>query len=168
MNDLNHILEEQKSNTLQILYNQIASFDNKASIIISILGIVFALSFTVIDIINEKDISIKPYVFSSFILFLISIMFSFFFSIMVFAPRKRIDKENKKKSLTYYEDLKIMTEREYKELFNSHDNVGASFEQIKQNAIICSKKHKNLTISIYLLVPIVFFFLSTVVLIIWL
>ena len=46
MNDNNESLKEQKKLSLELILNQIASFDNKASIIVSILGIVFALSFT--------------------------------------------------------------------------------------------------------------------------
>ncbi len=67
-------LNEQKRRSLEILLAQIASFDNKASIIVSILGIVFALSFTVIETVSTKVGDMKIYIFISFVLFLISII----------------------------------------------------------------------------------------------
>ena len=71
MNENSESLKEQKRLSLELILNQITSFDNKASIIVSILGIVFALSFTVIDVISSKADQIKPYIFSYFLFFLI-------------------------------------------------------------------------------------------------
>lgn len=168
-NENTNVLEKQKTETLKILLDQIKSFDNKASIIVSILGLVMALSFTVIGAINGKAVKVKPYIFASFMLFLLSILTSLFFSIKVFMPRKRAKNIMViEKSTTYYEDLKNMDEKGFEDLFNSNNELGISMEQINQNAIICSKKHKNLSISIFMLIPMAFFFVLTLVLIIWL
>jgi hypothetical protein len=167
MNENNESLKEQKKLSLELILNQITSFDNKASIIVSILGIVFALSFTVIEIISSKSNQIKPYIFSSFLLFLVSIIATLTFSVLVLLPKNRKSKINHK-SLTYYKDLKDITNDEYIRLFKENGDCGVSIEQINQNARICSFKHLMLKISIVLMMPMVLFFLLTTVLIIWL
>ena len=167
MNENSGNLKEQKKLSLELVLNQIASFDNKASIIVSILGIVFALSFTVIEVISNKSCQIKPYIFSSFLFFLISIIAALAFSVLVLLPKNRKGKFNQK-SLTYYKDLKDITDDEYIRLFKDNDNCGVSIEQINQNARICSFKHLMLKISIILMIPMALFFLITTILIIWL
>jgi len=165
MNDNSESLKEQKRLSLELILNQITSFDNKASIIVSILGIVFALSFTVIDVISSKSDQIKPYIFSSFLFFLISIIVALTFSVLVLFPKNRKGKFNQK-SLTYYKDLKDITNDEYIRLFKDNGNCGISIEQINQNARICSFKHLMLKISIILMIPMVLCFLITTILII--
>ena len=165
MNENSESLKEQKRLSLELILNQITSFDNKASIIVSILGIVFALSFTVIDVISSKADQIKPYIFSSFLFFLISIIAALTFSVLVLFPKNRKGKLNLK-SLTYYKDLKDITDDEYIRLFKDNGNCGISIEQINQNARICSFKHLMLKISIILMIPMVLFFLITTILII--
>lgn len=166
MNDNSESIKEQKKLSLELVLNQIASFDNKASIIVSILGIVFALSFTVIEVISSKSDLIKPYIFSSFVLFLISVISALTFSVLVLFPKKRKGKLNQK-SLTYYMDLKNITKDEYIRLFEDNGDCGISIEQIDQNARICSFKHLMLKISITLMIPMVLFFLITTILVIW-
>ena len=165
MNDNSESLKEQKRLSLELILNQITSFDNKASIIVSTLGIVFALSFTVIDVISSKSDQIKPYIFSSFLFFLISIIVALTFSVLVLFPKNRKGKFNQK-SLTYYKDLKDITNDEYIRLFKDNGNCGISIEQINQNARICSFKHLMLKISIILMIPMVLCFLITTILII--
>lgn len=166
MNDNNESLKEQKKLSLELVLNQIASFDNKASIIVSILGIVFALSFTVIEVISSKSDQIKPYIFSSFIFFLIFVIAALTFSVLVLFPRNRKGNLDNK-SLTYYKDLKDITSDEYIRLFKDNGDCGISIEQINQNARICSFKHSMLKISIMLMIPMVLFFLLTSILVIW-
>ena len=97
-------IDKHKQISLDIILNQIASFDHKASVIVSILGILFALSFLVIEIIMDKQGNVKIYIFISFILFLISIISSLILAVLVLKPRKRKGK-SKEKSLTYYIEL---------------------------------------------------------------
>lgn len=165
MNENNESLKEQKKLSLELILNQITSFDNKASIIVSILGIVFALSFTVIEVISTKSDQIKPYIFSSFLFFLVTIIAALTFSVLVLLPKNRKGNSDHK-SLTYYKDLKDITSDEYIKLFKYNDDCGISIEQINQNARICSFKHLMLKISIVLMIPMVLFFLLTTVLII--
>jgi hypothetical protein len=166
MNENSENLKEQKTLSLELVLNQIASFDNKASIIVSILGIVFALSFTVIEVVSSKSDQIKPYLFTSFLLFLISTIAALTFSVLVLSPKNRKGNLNHK-SLTYYKDLKDITHDEYMKLFKENGDCGISIEQINQNARICSFKHLMLKISIVLMIPIVLFFIITTILIIW-
>lgn len=159
-------INESKKISLEIILNQIISFDNKASTIISILGIVFALSFTVIELIITKSYNSKIVIFVFFFLFLLSVIISLLFAILTLFPRKRKGMKNNK-SLTYYDDLKRMTEREYEELFCDSKNCTISFEQINQNAKICSYKHLMLKLSFFSMIPIAIFFLLTTIFIIF-
>ena len=169
MNNSNNTesLKEQKRLSLELVLNQITSFDNKAAIIVSILGIVFALSFTVIEVISNKTADIKPYIFASFIMFFIIIIASLTFAVLALMPKNRKG-QTEEKSLTYYKDLKDMTNDEYTTLFEKNNDCGISIEQINQNSRICQHKHFMLKTSIFFLIPMVLFFLITTILIIWL
>jgi uncharacterized membrane protein len=159
-------IDEHKRFSLELVTNQIISFDNKTSIIVSVLGIIFALSFAVIEIIASKDAFIKPYIFSSFLMFLIAILTSLSLSILALMPRKRKG-SNKKKSLTYYGDLIHITDDEYSKLYEANGYCCISIEQINQNSRICMQKHLLLKASIICLIPMTFFFLLTTILVIW-
>ena len=160
-------IDKHKQISLDIILNQIASFDHKASVIVSILGILFALSFLVIEIIMDKQGNVKIYIFISFILFLISIISSLILAVLVLKPRKRKGK-SKEKSLTYYIDLENMTEDEYLKILEKNNKNVLIFEQLNENARICHNKHKLLVGSIICMIPLITFFLLTTILIIWL
>ena len=121
---------------------------------------------SVIEVISGKSDQIKPYIFSSFLLFLVTIISALTFSVLVLLPKNRKGNSDHK-SLTYYKDLKDITSDEYMKLFKDNDDCGISIEQINQNARICSFKHLMLKISIVLMIPMVLFFLLTTILIIW-
>ena len=57
---------EEKHEILSGISNQISSFDNKASILISAIGIVFALSLSFLDVFCEEKFLLKSQNFKTF------------------------------------------------------------------------------------------------------
>ncbi|MCL2522609.1 MAG: DUF5706 domain-containing protein [Erysipelotrichales bacterium] len=164
--DINEIdYNECKEHTLGKLLAQISAFDQKAGILISVLGIVFALSFTLIDVINNKDIEVRTILYAFFMLFLASLMFSLSTSILVIYPRKRKNKAAEK-SFTYYMDLINISDAEFNKRCESKN--GFLIEQINENARICRVKHLFVKLSIFGLIFVALFFVVSASLIIWL
>ena len=71
---------QNAKNILQNIYNQINSFDNKASILISVIGILFGLSFSFLNVLdkvitneNNLELSVKM---GEYIIFSITYVYS--------------------------------------------------------------------------------------------
>ena len=153
---------QNAKNILQNIYTQINSFDNKASILISVIGILFGLSFSFLNVLdkvitneNNLELSVKM---GEYIIFSITYVYSIanailsiFFALLVIIPRKHNRDE---KYINYYNDLKNMS---YEDFLKKGDefvfNNKKLFEQININSKICSKKHFYLKASIISLGP---------------
>ena len=153
---------QNAKNILQNIYNQINSFDNKASILISVIGILFGLSFSFLNVLdkvisNENDLTLSiktgEYIIFSitYIYSIVNAILSIFFALLVIIPRKHNRGE---KYINYYNDLKNMS---YEDFLKKGDefvfNNKKLFEQININSKICSKKHFYLKASIISLGP---------------
>ena len=133
--------------------SQINSFDSKAGILISVIGIVFGLSLTLLN--NFKEYSnCLPKLLSFaiiYILFILSLLVAILFSVLVIFPRQSKEKKN---NVNYYMDLCEMDYADFKKnstCFYSDESI--FFNQIKTNAKICKKKHKFLRYSVLSLIP---------------
>lgn len=158
MNNEKSTIEENE--ILCNIKEQIAAFDNKANILITILGIIFALSFSAIDLFISNTYCWWVYLFFS--LYLLSLIVSISLSLCVIIPRERKKSKHPfNKSCTYYGDLKDMSEEE----FNNACVVETHFEQIKTNANIAWRKHKFIKATIKSLIPVGVFFIILVILI---
>ena len=162
--DKNIIDNENKA--LEILYNQISSFDSKASILISVLGIFFGLSISMLELIDFVCDLIGIISIIVLMLFWISLTLSILFSILVVMPRKRSKNNMVNKSLTYYSDLENMDLAEFTEISDKKKTIIVLFEQVKTNAQICTTKHKMFVISIKFLIPVAIFFFSFITLVV--
>ena len=154
----NNGVEEEKSERLENnkrilegVLNQINSFDSKAGILISIMSIVFGLSLTLLDFLKTNELgSCKYIVFSIvYLLFVISIIASIILSVLVIIPRGR-PKNAERNNINYYMDLSEMEYDEFKDNRKKFNDINdlAFFNQIKTNALICTKKHKFLKFSL--------------------
>lgn len=150
--------KEKANEYINTIKEQIDKFDNKANILIAIVGIVFAISLGMLDIFpqilmqNNKIKYILLIVFT--ILYFISFALEMLFLLMVIYPRRKKNKD--KKSLSYYQDVSTMTEEELNDCFTSN-NSSSELDQLKINAIICARKHKFLVIAIWTLIPLFIF-----------
>lgn len=147
---------------------QINSFDTKAGILISVIGIVFGLSLTLLSNFKEYECC-KPKLISFavvYLLFVISSLITITFSVLVILPRA--SKENKI-NVNYYMDLCEMDYPNFKDnsmAFYSDESI--FFNQIQTNAKICKKKHKFLRLSIISMIPCGVFVLALIMMAIFL
>ncbi len=174
----------------QIFYeieNQINKMDSKAGMLISALGIVFALAtdlFSIYSIeqFNDFSVSFKAFCFVVTGLYCLSFVFSMFMFISAILPRtnkKQKKQNNEDFHVNYYYDLsnKLRLASKNKninisELFNkaieSEINDGQTNleNQIFTNADICRKKHDKIVMGIVGLIPFVISMIGLIVLMI--
>ena len=164
-------MEEKKTKTTSIqndkeilsgILTQINSFDSKAGILISVIGIIFGLSLSLLT--NFKEYSTckaKLIAFALiYILFVISSLISIAFSVLVIVPRESKEKKN---NVNYYMDLCEMNYDDFKNNSNSfYTDESIFFNQIKTNAKICKKKHRFLRYSILSMIPCALFVLALI------
>ena len=165
-NDKNNIQNDKE--ILSGILTQINSFDSKAGILISVIGIIFGLSLTLLSNFKEyKDYLSKLVIFAViYLLFIISSLIAIFFSVLVILPRESKEKKN---NVNYYMDLCEMDYENFRdnsEAFYSDESI--FFNQIKTNAKICKNKHKFLKRSILSMIPCGVFVLALIVMTIFL
>lgn len=149
---------ENNKEILGGIQTQIGSFDAKATTLLSIVGIVFGLALSCIDVIHQdffvsKCDSFKCWFTVLLIIFLVSTLFSIFCFVMVIVPRK-----NKTDVLcpNYYKDINKMDELQLKTAIqNYNDKEDLIIGQIKINSSICYTKHKWLIAGICSFIPFV-------------
>lgn len=154
--------------------NQIAVFDQKAGIMLTTIGIMFALITYFCDIfdsdafIKGKDIS-RCFYSGFFLLFCLSAIFSLACFTMVIIPRRKPRKtlrnNSNEKHINYYMDGATLEKEEFKKMLSTYvkdDDV--LIQQVINNDMICVKKHKFITAGIIGLVP---FILLTFIMIIF-
>lgn len=160
-------MNEEKTNIneneiLISIKEQIVSFDNKASILITVLGIIFALSFSTIDLLVTNNYNWWVYLF--FGLYMLCLIISICLSLCVIMPRGRKKSRPKSivsKSCTYYGDLKDMAADEFDSIALKETN----FEQIRTNSLIAWKKQQFVRVTIFSLIPVCLFFIALIILI---
>lgn len=167
--------------------NQINKMDSKAGMLISALGIVFALTTDLFSIyssekFNDFSVSFKVFCFVVTGLYCLSFVFSMFMFISAILPRtnkKQKKLNNEDFHVNYYYDLsnKLRLASKNKninktELFNkaieSEINDGQTNleNQIFTNADICRKKHDKIVMGIVGLIPFVISMIGLIILMI--
>ena len=144
-----------KQDTLNGVQSQIGAFDNKASVLLSIVGIIFAFSLSFLDVFNEDYFACKTKCYKTtfsvlFILFVITTIASILCFIMVIIPRKH---KGDKLYPNYYRDIVKMNLDELDAKIKStekEDEENFILEQISINSKICMTKH------IWLIIGIIF------------
>ena len=132
--------------SLLSIQEQINKFDNKANSLITIVGIVFALSLGILDTFNQffgeeltAELRLKFRVLIAFsILYFISFAVELIFLILVVYPRK---KKEGKLSLTYYADVAELSKGQIKKLLqeSEENSLATIIDQISINAKICKQ-----------------------------
>lgn len=164
--------EKAKTNT-QTIKEQIDRFDNKASILIAVVSIVFAISLSMVDVFEHLKTSVQTdethakyislIVFAC--LYIIAFILEMIFLVSVIYPRKK--KEPGKKSLLYYYDISEMNNEEIKNALNE-DDLDTEVEQLKVNSLICRKKHKRIICAVWTLIPLfAFAIVMFIIAIVW-
>ena len=156
----------EEENILDSIYSQISSFDNKASILVSIVGIVFALILNFLDVFsgesfNTIETNVKITYYFLFILFCLVALLTIFSFIMVIFPRKHKDAIH---APNYYRNIAQTDEEQYKQDLDKYLDTDDIIKQIKINADICNKKHFWLKVGIILLIPFALIMFSLILL----
>ena len=159
---------EEKQKILDNLYVQISSFDNKANIFITVIGIVFALSLSFLDIFKDcnfikSSCEVKIYYYICFMLFVVNIIFSIFAFVMVIVPRKY---KGKKVNANYYKHIARMNVDDLKNEVNDYiKDEEQIINQIKINGDICNKKHNWTLTGMISLLPCIIWLFNLIIII---
>lgn len=159
---------EEKQKILDNIYLQISSFDNKANIFITVIGIVFALSLSFLDVFKDcnfakSNCGVKIYYYICFMLFVLNIIFSIFSFVMVIVPRKY---KGKKVNANYYKHIAIMSIGDLKKEINDYiKDEEQIINQIKINGDICNKKHNWVMAGLISLLPCIIWLLNLIIII---
>lgn len=147
----------EKKEVLNGIYAQIGSFDNKAGLLISVLGIVFGLSLDFFGIFSKcsflclESVFLKIICYIAFGIYCLSFLFSIFSFVLVIIPRSHKIKNN---NVNYYKDICNMSETEFEKSFEEYcESDSITTNQIFINSQICNKKHLFLKAGIYGLIP---------------
>ena len=149
---------ENNKEILEVVQSQISSFDNKASILLSVVGIIFALTLSFLDVFHSefflgKDITFRTFYILLFICYILITISLIIFLILVILPRKHNGKE---KYPNYYRDINGLSKQDLKaaiKRYSEEDDM--ILEQIKINAEICMKKHKCLKLGVIFFIPFI-------------
>lgn len=162
----------KKEEIFNVIEMQINKMDNKAGLMISAIGIVFALTLELFSIFLQEGFSEANncYKFLSYFfaaIYVTSFILSMLFLILVIFPRKNKKQKTTNKEtfhINYYYDLselqrcnssnKENRDKIFLESLNEEIISGENFtNQIFTNADICRKKHDNLIVGITILIP---------------
>ena len=150
-------MNNSAKDNITIVKEQISNFDNKASILIAIVSVVFTLSLSILDYVRAIQTTLPEklarYVILLTLFCLYCLVFSLeiIFLVLVIYPRK--DKSPKSKSSHYYRHLANMSAEEVASAL-AENSEQSDIEQLQTTARICTKKHKFIVCSIWMLIPL--------------
>ncbi len=166
-------MEERKREIFNEIESQINKMDNKAGILISAIGIVFALAIDLLSIFSKSVANIYYTIFSYifFVIYLLSFLISMSFFILTIIPRKKKTNNDGKINYNYYYDLSNLKRNQgeavngaFNNAIEKEDKAYALTNQIFFNAEICRRKHDMLFKGIISLIPFVFSMIGMIVL----
>lgn len=150
-------MRNEKKDILGGVYTQISSFDNKAGLLISVLGIVFGLSLDFFEVfsrcsfLHSENVLAKILCYVALGLYCLSFLFSIVSFVLVIIPRTH---KGCKNNVNYYKDICNMSLDEFNDNCKDYfDNDAIINNQIFANSNICNKKHLFLKMGIYGLIP---------------
>lgn len=153
-------MEDKEKEILDGVQAQISSFDNKASILLSVVGIIFALTLSFLDVFHSetyiyKEISFKVWYSAIFVIYIIVTVILIASLVLVIIPRNK-SKNMKLKCFNYYKDINKMNVDDLKSAIEkSTCNDDVLIEQIKINSKICTMKHYCLKTGAIMFIPFI-------------
>ena len=150
MNEEKEILDEVQS--------QISSFDNKASILLSVVGIIFALTLSILDVFHSSYFQSENMIFKvcyiiAFMSYIVVTAFLIICLLLVILPRKN---KSTQKYPNYFNDINNMTKEELNNAIKNYKKDSTLIlDQIKINSSICARKQKWLKVGILFLIPFI-------------
>ncbi|OPZ24649.1 MAG: hypothetical protein BWZ03_00008 [bacterium ADurb.BinA186] len=151
----NQVQPLNKEDILASIKEQIQSFDNKAEILLAVIGILFGLSITALTSLDKIDTDDQnsPW-FIVFLLaaglFAISSIVAVVLALLVIYPRK---KKSPDFDVCYYWDISNNHGLFLEKIDNSEETEPSLKRQICSNADVCTEKHRYLVVTIWSLIP---------------
>ncbi len=142
---------------ISVIKEQINNFDNKASILIAIVSVVFTLSLNILDYVEKVRLALPnnlvKYIalLASFSLYCVAFSLLIIFLVLVIYPRK--NRLSNQKSAHYYMDVSKMSQNEIASTI-AENSEKTDIEQLQITAKICAKKHKFIVCAIWTLIPL--------------
>lgn len=165
--------EQRKREIFNEIESQINKMDNKAGILISAVGIVFALTIDLLSVVSKNEVNIYYRMFSYIflVIYLLSFLASMSFFTLTIIPRKKKTINRKEPDLNYYYDLSNLKRKRGESVnddFNKEmekDKKGHELtNQIFINSEICRRKHNMLFKGIISLIPFVLSMIGLIIL----
>ena len=156
--------EVKKAKIFSEIEMQINKMDNKSGLLISAIGIVFALTIDLFSIFSQTGFltagkCYKVFCYFFAILYVSSFIISMVFFVLTIFPRK-----NKKQKTINEEKIHINYYYDLSELQRENSLNKEKRNQIFINADICRRKHDNLNAGIKTLIPFVISLVGLIIL----
>ncbi len=153
-------MESKEKEILEGIQSQISSFDNKASILLSVVGIIFALTLSFLDVFHSDTFLLRENAFRIwysiiFVVYIIVTIVLIASLVWVIIPRSK-SKDMTKRYYNYYKDINEMSNEEFKKaILESNNNDDTLVDQIKMNSKICTHKHFCLKFGAIMFIPFI-------------
>ena len=159
--------KNSRAEILDGLQCQISKFDNKANILLIVVGLIFAGSMQVFTVFSDLDRILESEKFISLCVFGVAYLLNSMLTIglLVGAVYPRRKKYNKKDiDVNYYYDIHRYAQLKCKEKLSekiddyNHEDKDVMVSQIIINSSIAVKKHQFITTSCFSMIPQFLFF----------
>lgn len=144
-------------NSLDSIQSSIASFDNKATSLLTAVGIIFSFSLLSLDTLEGKELFVWFYISAG--LYLLSFLVSIVCLILVIVPRGKSKKEKEIKCNLYQRDIyESLGDKDFKDFIEKEPTNEVMLSQVKSCVRIARLKE------IFLLISIIALFLMVIAL----
>lgn len=133
-------------NSLECIQKSIASFDNKATSLLTAVGIIFSFSLLSLDTLDGKELSVWFYISAG--LYLLSFLVSIVCLILVIVPRGKNKKEKEIKCNLYQRDVyESLDDKNFKDFIEKESADEVILSQVRSCVRIAHIKELFLLIA---------------------
>lgn len=152
-------------NSLNSIQNSIASFDNKATSLLTAVGIIFSFSLLSLDTLEGKELSVWFYISAG--LYLLSFLVSIVCLILVIVPRGKTKKEKEIKYNLYQRDIyECLDNKDFNDFIKKEPTDEVILSQVKSCVKIAHIKEILLLIATIALICMAVTLASTILLLV--
>lgn len=149
-------------NSLDSIQNSIASFDNKATSLLTAVGIIFSFSLLSLDTLDGKELSVWFYISAG--LYLLSFLVSIVCLILVIVPRGKTKKKKEIKCNLYQRDIyECLDNKDFNEFIKKEPTDQVMLSQVRSCVKIARTKEVLLIISTISIVLLSSFLLMSII-----
>lgn len=161
----------QKEKLLQTIHEWIRAADQKISIFLAFLGIIFTGAPQLYKSLFNNSFYVENYYVASFFIicsaiFFIPICFCLIWALKskTTALREEKTKTNHKKSILFFNDIAVLDLNEFRNKINKFENYEQELEnQIHANSKVCARKLRYFNLSITFFIILIFTLLASLV-----